>query len=87
KYTPHAAPSHPVALHPDARDEKKHSEKELEELRDLKKELQELKALKEQLRETPLTDESMEEEAPPFNPDAAASPGPGAPDSQAGSTN
>jgi len=87
KSTPHPVAAHPAASHGESRDEKKHTEKELEELRDLKKELQELKALKEQLRDGAYPDDSMEGDIPPFNPDAGPSPSPGAGESQAGTAN
>jgi hypothetical protein len=74
KSAPHSAPSHSQAQESETRDERKQSEKELEELRDLKKELQELKALKEQLRDAPLNDDVFETELPPFNPEGAPSP-------------
>jgi hypothetical protein len=74
KYSTHTAPARPQAHEPDTREEKKQSEKEIEELRDLKKELQELKALKEQLRDAPLNDDAFDTELPPYNSEAAPSP-------------
>jgi hypothetical protein len=70
--TPPKGPIHSSATPPPAKEEesssaKKPSDREVEELQDLKKELQELKALKEQLKDAPLNDDFNDGDFVPYD--------------------